>query len=143
DVTQQDEASRAVKAAHERFGRLDVVVNNAGYGYMGAVEEMTLADLRAVFETNVFGTFSVIQAALPILRSQKRGHILTLSSIGGVLSFPTGGGYTATKFAVEALSEALAGEVAKMGIKVTILEPGRYNTEFGASATNAAPMPEY
>ncbi len=143
DVTNRDEAAEAVRKAHEHFGRLDVLVNNAGYGYMGAVEEMTLADLRANFETNVFGLFSVLQAALPILRAQRSGHILTLSSIGGVLSFPTGGGYTATKFTVEALSEALAGEVAGMGIKVTILEPGSYNTEFKASTTWAAEMAEY
>jgi len=143
DVTMPDEAVSAVKAAHEHFGRLDVVVSNAGYGYMGAVEEMTLADLRANFETNVFGLFSVVQAALPVLRAQKRGHILTLSSVGGVVSFPTGGGYTATKFAVEALSEALAGEVAGMGVKVTILEPGSYNTEFRTSMRSAAGMPEY
>lgn len=143
DVTDRDAVFAAVAEGHRHFGRLDVIVSNAGYAYMSAVEEIEPEDARANFETNVFGTLSVIQAALPFLRAQGSGHILTLSSIGGVLSFPTGGIYLATKFAVEALSEALAGEVAGFGINVTILEPGSFRTGFENSVKLAAPMPEY
>ncbi len=112
DVTNRDAVFAAVNQAHQHFGRLDVILCNAGYGYMSAIEEIVPAEAQANFETNVFGTISVIQAALPLLRAQRRGHVLTMSSIGGVASFPSGGIYLATKFAVEALSEALAGEVA-------------------------------
>jgi NAD(P)-dependent dehydrogenase (short-subunit alcohol dehydrogenase family) len=130
DVTNRDAVFSAVAQAHKHFGRLDVVLCNAGYGYMGAIEELEPEQAKANFDTNVFGTLSVIQAALPILRAQRSGHIFTVSSIGGVIGFPTGGTYTATKFAVEAMSEALAAEVASFGIKVTILEPGHFATEF-------------
>ena len=123
----------AVGQAHRHFGRLDVIVSNAGYGYMGALEELEPEQTKASFDTNVFGTLWVIQAALPILRAQGSGHILTVSSIGGVIGFPTGGTYTATKFAVEAMSEALAAEVAAFGIKVTIIEPGHFTTGFRAA----------
>ena len=143
DVTDREAVFEAVKLAHRRFGRLDVVLCNAGYGYMGAVEEIVLADARANFDTNVFGTLSVIQAVLPLLRAQRSGHILTMSSIGGLLSFPSGGVYVATKFAVEALTEALAGEVAGFGIKVTIIEPGAFATGFASSVKAAPAMAEY
>ncbi|MBE1160895.1 SDR family NAD(P)-dependent oxidoreductase [Dyella acidiphila] len=133
DVTDRDAVFDAVQRAHQHFGRLDVIVSNAGYGYMGALEELEPEQAKASFETNVFGTLWVIQAALPILRAQKSGHILTLSSIGGVIAFPTGGTYTATKFAVEAMSEALSAEVASFGIKVTIIEPGHFTTGFRAA----------
>jgi short-subunit dehydrogenase len=103
-------------------------VSNAGYGYFGAIEEIEPEQAKANFETNVFGTLWLMQATLPILRAQASGHIITVSSIGGVIGFPTGGTYTATKFAVEAISEGLASEVAAFGIKVTILEPGHFTT---------------
>jgi NAD(P)-dependent dehydrogenase (short-subunit alcohol dehydrogenase family) len=143
DVTDRDAVFDAVKQAHQHFGRLDVVLCNAGYGYIGAVEEAVMADAHANFETNVFGTLSVIQAALPLLRAQRSGHILTVSSIGGVIGFPTGGIYVATKFAVEGMTEALAGEVASFGIKVTIIEPGSFTTGFRSSIKAAPAMAEY
>lgn len=139
DVTDRDAAFKAVGQAFVHFERLDVVLCNAGYGYMGAIEELEPEQVKANFETNVFGTLSVIQAALPILRARGSGHIITVSSIGGIIGFPTGGSYTASKFAIEAMSEALAGEVAPFGIKVTILEPGQFATEF-RSSTQSAPV---
>jgi NADP-dependent 3-hydroxy acid dehydrogenase YdfG len=108
DVTDRELVLQSVREAHRHVGRLDVILSYAGYGYTGAIEELSIKDARENFETNVFGTLSVIQAALHILRAQGGGHILTVSSIGGVVSFPTGGCYVATKFAVEALTEALA-----------------------------------
>lgn len=143
DVTRREDVFQAVKVAHQKFGRLDVVVSNAGYAYMGAVEELAVEGMRENLETNLFGTLHVIQAALPLLRAQRSGHILTLSSIGGVLAFPTGGSYIMTKFAVEALSESLAGEVASQGIKVTVLEPGSFSTSFNRSVQMAPALPEY
>jgi NAD(P)-dependent dehydrogenase (short-subunit alcohol dehydrogenase family) len=128
DVTDREAVFGAVAQAHRHFGRLDVIVSNAGYGYMGAIEELEPEQAKASFDTNVFGTLWVIQAVLPILRAQGSGHVFTVSSIGGVIAFPTGGTYTATKFAVEAMSEALAAEVASFGIKVTALEPGHFTT---------------
>ena len=108
-----------------------------------AIEEVAAAEAKANFNTNVFGTLSVIQAALPLLRAQHSGHILTVSSIGGVIGFPTGGIYVATKFAVEGMSEALAGEVASFGIKVSIIEPGSFATGFRSSIKAAPAMAEY
>ncbi|CAB3775548.1 3-phenylpropionate-dihydrodiol/cinnamic acid-dihydrodiol dehydrogenase [Paraburkholderia ultramafica] len=145
DVTNHEEVVRSVNDAHQHFGRLDVVLSVAGYGYMGAVEEVSMQDARANFDTNVFGTLSVIQAALPLLRAQGSGHILPVSSAGGIVAFPTGGIYEATKFAVEGLAEALAGEVAGFGIKVTIIEPGPFATDFmnESSVRQAPPMPAY
>jgi NAD(P)-dependent dehydrogenase (short-subunit alcohol dehydrogenase family) len=143
EVTDRDAVFAAVGQAHRHFGRLDVVLSNAGYGYMGAIEELEPAQAKANFDTNVFGTLSVIQAALPILRAQASGHILTVSSIGGVIGFPTGGSYTATKFAIEAISEALAAEVAPFGIKVTIIEPGSFSTEFRSSVQSAPVVDAY
>lgn len=143
DVTDRDAVFEAVGKAHRHFGRLDVVVSNAGYGYMGAIEELEPEQTKASFDTNVFGTLWVIQAVLPILRAQASGHIVTLSSIGGVIAFPTGGTYTATKFAVEAISEALAAEVAPFGIKVTILEPGHFTTGFRAAVESPPAIDAY
>jgi NAD(P)-dependent dehydrogenase (short-subunit alcohol dehydrogenase family) len=143
DVTDRDAVFEAVRQAHRHFARLDVILCNAGYGYMGAIEEVVATDAQANFDTNVFGTLSVIQAALPLLRAQRSGHILTVSSIGGVIGFPTGGIYVATKFAVEGMSEALAGEVASFGIKVTIIEPGSFATEFRSSMKTPPAMSEY
>ncbi len=143
DVTDRDAVFAAVGQAHRHFGRLDVILCNAGYGYLSAIEEIVPAEARKNFETNVFGTISVIQAALPLLRAQRSGHILTMSSIGGIVSAPTGGIYLATKFAVEALTEALAGEVAGFGVKVTIIEPGAFTTDFSSSMKKAPAMAEY
>jgi NADP-dependent 3-hydroxy acid dehydrogenase YdfG len=143
DVTDRDAVFEAVDRAHRHFGRLDVILSNAGYGYMGAIEELETAQAKANFDTNVFGTLSVVQAALPILRAQASGHVLTVSSIGGVIGFPTGGTYTATKFAIEAMSEALAAEVAAFGIKVTIIEPGSFSTEFRSSVQFAPIIDAY
>jgi NAD(P)-dependent dehydrogenase (short-subunit alcohol dehydrogenase family) len=143
EVTDRDAVFDAVGQAHRHFGRLDIILSNAGYGYMGAIEELEPAQAKANFDTNVFGTLSVIQAALPILRAQASGHILTVSSIGGVIGFPTGGAYTATKFAIEAMSEALAAEVAPFGIRVTIIEPGSFSTEFRSSVQSAPVIEAY
>ncbi|HEY1743701.1 MAG TPA: SDR family NAD(P)-dependent oxidoreductase [Granulicella sp.] len=143
DVTDRDAVFQAVTQAFVHFERLDVILCNAGYGYMGAIEELQPEQVKANFETNVFGTLSVIQAALPILRARGSGHIITVSSIGGVIGFPTGGSYTASKFAIEAMSEALAGEVAPFGIKVTILEPGQFGTNFQSSVQRPLAIEAY
>jgi len=133
DVTSAGDAAAAVAAAVQRFGRLDVVVNNAGYGIVGAVEETPEQELRAQLETNFFGAVAVIQAALPQLREQRAGAIVNISSMGGQMSFAGFGAYSASKFALEGLSEALAQEVAPFGIKVLIVEPGAFRTEFATS----------
>ena len=144
DVTDRDAVQAAVAAAHERFGRLDVVVNNAGYGQFGMIEEISEAEARAQFETNVFGALWVTQAVLPYLRAQGSGHILQVSSIGGISAFPNIGIYNASKWALEALSQSLAQEIADFGIKVTIIEPGAYSTDWGgSSARHADPLPAY
>lgn len=128
DVTDRGAAFHAVRAAHERFGRLDVVVNNAGYGHFGMVEELTEEDIRAQMETNFFGALWVTQAALPFLRAQGSGHIVQVTSEGGVRAFPGIGAYHASKWALEGLGQSLAQEVAGFGIHVTMLEPGPYQT---------------
>ena len=144
DVTDRDAVQATVTAAHERFGRLDVVVNNAGYGQFEMIEEISEADARAQFETNVFGALWVTQAVLPFLRVQGSGHILQVSSIGGISAFPNIGIYNASKWALEALSQSLAQEVADFGIKVTVIEPGAYSTDWGgSSARHADPLPAY
>ncbi|MBD1822928.1 SDR family NAD(P)-dependent oxidoreductase [Cyanobacteria bacterium FACHB-DQ100] len=130
DVTNPQEIDDAIQAAINAFGRIDVVVNNAGYGSIGAIEEISNEAIQRQFETNVFGVLNVTRAVLPILRQQQSGHILNLSSVGGFVAFGATGIYCATKFAVEALSEALSKEVAEMGIKVTIIEPGAFRTDF-------------
>ena len=144
DVNDRSAVFAAVAAAHERFGRLDVVVNNAGYGQFGAVEELSEDDARGQIETNLFGALWVTQAVLPILRAQGSGHILQVSSIGGISAFPNVGMYHASKWALEGLSQSLAQEVAPFGVKVTVIEPGGFSTDWGgSSAKRAEPMPEY
>jgi len=144
DVTDRSAVYAAVAAARERFGRLDVVVNNAGYGQFGAVEELSEAEARDQIETNLFGALWVTQAALPILRAQGSGHILQVSSIGGISAFPSVGIYHASKWALEGISQTLAQEVAPFGIKVTLIEPGGYSTDWGgSSAKHATAMTEY
>src|ERR1700753_3735911 len=144
DVTDREAAFAAVAQAHGRFGRLDVVVNNAGYGHFGMIEEVTEAELRAQLETNVLGAFWVSQAALPFLRDQGSGHILQVSSIGGISAFMNTGAYHASKWALEGLSQSLALEVAGFGIKVTLIEPSGYATDWaGPSAKQPVPSPAY
>jgi NAD(P)-dependent dehydrogenase (short-subunit alcohol dehydrogenase family) len=144
DVTDKPAIEAAIGRAHEHFGRLDVVVNNAGYGLFGAIEEVTEEQARAQMETNLFGPLWVTKAALPILREQGSGHIIQVSSIGGVQAFPTIGLYHASKWALEAFSQSLAGEVAGFGINVTIVEPTGYTTDWsGPSAVRAEPIAAY
>ncbi|HTR75614.1 MAG TPA: SDR family oxidoreductase [Solirubrobacterales bacterium] len=134
----------AVQQAHERFGRLDVVVNNAGYGLFGTIEEVSPEQARDQIETNVFGALWVTKAALPILREQGSGHVIQVSSIGGVTAFPGIGLYHASKWALEAFSQSLSVEVAPFGIDVTLIEPQGYSTDWGgASAIQAEPLPAY
>lgn len=130
DVLNEAQAAAAVEAAVQWFGRIDVVVNNAGRGLLSAVEEASDAAARAVFDTNVFGILNVLRAVLPTLRAQRSGRIINLSSIGGFMGSPGWGIYCATKFAVEGFSEALAGEVGPLGIDVVIVEPGYFRTDF-------------
>src|SRR6202453_1759431 len=144
DVTDKTAVHAAISEAHSRFGRLDVVINNAGYGLFGTIEEVSEAEARAQLETNLFGALWVTQAALPIMRAQRSGHIIQVSSIGGVNAFPTVGLYHASKWALEGFSQSLAVEVAGFGIKVTIVEPGGYATDWGGdSAKRAAEMAAY
>jgi NAD(P)-dependent dehydrogenase (short-subunit alcohol dehydrogenase family) len=144
DVTDREAAFAAVAQAHEHFGRLDVVVNNAGYGQFGMVEELSEEEARAQIETNLFGALWVTQAALPFLRAQGSGHLLQVSSIGGISAFPMVGIYHASKWGLEGLSQALAQEVADFGIKVTLIEPGGYSTDWaGSSAGRAEPLAAY
>lgn len=132
DVTKPEQVKTAVAQAHEHFGRLDVVFNNAGYSLVGTIEESSADDVRAMYETNIFGALAVIQAALPLLRAQGSGHILGTSSNLGHVTAPVIGYYCSSKWAFEAIHESLAAEVAPFGIKVTIIEPGAYATEFGS-----------
>lgn len=144
DVTDREGAFAAVKTAAVTFGRLDVVVNNAGYGLFGAIEEISEQQLRDQIEVNLFGVLHVTQAVLPILRAQGSGHIIQISTIGGVAAFPNLGGYHASKWALEGMTEALAQEVAGFGIKVTLVEPGGFATDWaGSSAVHAVPLPPY
>ncbi|MBV2363321.1 SDR family NAD(P)-dependent oxidoreductase [Streptomonospora nanhaiensis] len=131
DVTDRTAAFTGVRRAAEHFGRLDVVVNNAGYAQIGAVEELSERELRDQFETNLFGAVWVVQAALPHLREQGSGHIVQLSSIAGLIAMPLGGAYQASKWALEALNETLAREVAGFGVKVTVIEPAGFATRGG------------
>ncbi|GAB4097522.1 SDR family oxidoreductase [Brachybacterium horti] len=143
DVTDRAAVFDTVAAAHAHFGHLDVIVNNAGYGLFGTVEELSEADLRGAMETNLFGAVWVTQAVLPYLREQGSGHILQVSSIGGITAYPNVGGYNASKWALEGISQALAGEVAPFGISVTLIEPDSFATGFGATAHFADPHPAY
>ena len=144
DVNDRAAAFTAAKAAHEYFGQLDVIVNNAGYGLFGAIEEISEAEARAQIETNLFGALWVTQAALPYLRAQGSGHILQVSSLGGIGAFPLLGLYHASKWGLEGFSEALSNEVAPFGIKVTLVEPGGFSTDWaGSSAMHAEPIAAY
>jgi NAD(P)-dependent dehydrogenase (short-subunit alcohol dehydrogenase family) len=139
DVDRPRDAEVAVRAAVERFGRIDVLINNAGYGIIGAVEETPDSEFRALMETNFFGAVTVIKAALPTLRAQRSGAIVNVSSLGGQLSFAGFGAYSASKFALEGVSEALGQEVAAFGIKVLLLEPGNFRTNLLGSGTREMP----
>jgi NADP-dependent 3-hydroxy acid dehydrogenase YdfG len=144
DVGDKKAVDQAVGKAHKTFDRIDVAVNNAGYGLFGAIEEVSEAEARAQIETNLFGALWVAQAVLPVMRAQKSGHIIQISSIGGVWTLPTVGLYHASKWGLEGFSQALAAEVKPLGIKVTIVEPGGFATEWGTtSAHRAKTMPAY
>jgi NAD(P)-dependent dehydrogenase (short-subunit alcohol dehydrogenase family) len=144
DVTDRDAGFAAVKQAHDHFGRLDVIVNNAGYGHFGMVEEVSEQEIRAQLETNVLGALWITQAALPYLREQGSGHILQVSSIGGISAFVNTGAYHASKWALEGMSQSLAQEVAGFGVKVTLIEPAGYSTDWsGPSAKHATELPAY
>lgn len=138
DVTKPEQITNAVKQAFEMFGRIDVLVNNAGIGYFGAIEESEDEEVRRMFEINVFGLGNMIKEVLPIMRKQRSGHIVNIASIGGLVGFPAVGYYNATKFAVDGLSESLSKEVAHLGIKVTIISPSGFRTNWaGSSAKNS------
>ncbi|WP_218079596.1 SDR family oxidoreductase [Anthocerotibacter panamensis] len=142
DVTDPAAPQQAVAAGLARFGRIDVLVNNAGYGYFATQEEGNLAEVARMFQTNVFGLIRVTQAVLPQMRTQRSGLIVNLSSIAGRIAFAGGGFYNASKSAVEALSEALFYEVASFGIRVLVIEPGAYATDFGSRSALRDPGPE-
>jgi NAD(P)-dependent dehydrogenase (short-subunit alcohol dehydrogenase family) len=130
---------RVVAQIEEEVGAIDVLVNNAGYGYEGSVEEATPEAIRAQFDVNLFGAVSVLQAVLPFMRSRRTGHILNVTSMGGLMTFPGVGVYNASKFALEGINEALASEVRQFGIKVTAIEPGAFRTDWaGRSMTRAS-----
>ncbi|CAH1221813.1 putative oxidoreductase [Paenibacillus auburnensis] len=143
DVTDAEQVRQVVQQAHSHFGKLDVVLNNAGYTLVGMVEEASEADVRALFDANYFGYLRVIQAALPLLRKQGSGHLLSVSSSLGIEARPLIGFYCSSKWAVEGLHESLVQEVKDFGIKVTLLEPGAYATEFGASSKRVPEMDVY
>ena len=139
DVTKKEEIANAIAVAMNRFGQIDILVNNAGIGYFGAIEESEEDEVRRMFEINVFGLSNMIKAVLPIMRKQRSGHILNVASIGGIAAIPALGFYNATKFAVDGLSEALYKEVAHLGIKVTIIAPSGFRTNWaGSSAKNTS-----
>ena len=144
DVTDPHAADEAVRLACDAFGRLNVLVDCAGYGDIGSIEDTSLADFRAQIETNLFGTINLTKAVIPVMRLQGRGHIIQVSSVGGRIGPPGRGAYSAAKWGVEGFSEVLAKEVGPLGIKVTIIEPGGFRTDFaGASTTIRNGRPEY
>jgi NAD(P)-dependent dehydrogenase (short-subunit alcohol dehydrogenase family) len=144
DVTDREAAFSVVRQAASHFGRLDVVVNNAGYGHFGMVEELSERDVRAQMEANFFGALWVTQAALPIMRAQRSGRLLQVTSLGGITAFPGIGAYHASKWALEGLSQSLAAEAAAFGIRVTMIEPGGYATDWlGASSARSTENPAY
>lgn len=144
DVTKPAEVRAAVEFAVKEFGRIDVLANNAGYGLLGAIEEPSDAQIREQFETNFFGAADVMRAVLPVMRSQKGGHIFNMSSVAGFIASGSAGYYAATKFALEALSESLSQEGAEHGVRVTIVEPGPFRTDFAGRSLKAPEnlMPE-
>jgi NAD(P)-dependent dehydrogenase (short-subunit alcohol dehydrogenase family) len=144
DITDRDAVFTALSRAQEHFGRLDVIVANAGYGLFGTIEETGEEQARAQLETNFFGTLWTVQAAIPLLRAQRGGHIMITTSVAGVITFPTAGIYNATKWATEGLGETLAKEVGEFGISVTMIEPGGFATDWnGRSASHATEMAAY
>lgn len=146
DVTVEDAANFAVKEASTHFGRIDVLINNAGYLLIGAVEEISLDEAKAQFNTNVFGLMSVTKAVLPVMRAQQSGHIINVSSMAGIKGYPGSSTYSATKFAVEGLTESLAAEMAPFNIKVTMIEPGYFRTELlsgDSMLTSKTELPAY
>lgn len=145
DVTVAEQVTAAVQTAQEKFGRIDVLVNNAGIGYFGAIEESEEEEYRRMFEINFFGLARVTNAVLPVMRAQRSGHIINISSVGGLVAFPGVGFYNATKFAVTGYSESLAKETAPLGIKVTVVAPSGFRTDWaGRSANNTKiVIPDY
>ena len=144
DVTSTIQIKEGVEKANSHFGKIDVLINNAGFGQTGALEEVSEEVVRKSFDTNVFGLIEVTRAVLPHMRSQKSGHIINLSSVAGIAAIGGAGIYAATKFAVEGLSEALAAEVAPFNIKVSLIEPGSFRTEFASGSLKTPPeMKEY
>ena len=139
DVTSAAQISAAVQAAQARFGRIDVLVNNAGYGYQSSAEEGDEAEIRAQFDANVFGLFAMTRAVLPGMRAQRRGHILNITSVAGLAGFPGSGYYAASKHAVEGFSDSLAAECAPLGIKVTCIEPGPFRTDWAGRSLRQTP----
>lgn len=140
DVTKKEQVASAIAQAEQRFGRIDVLVNNAGYGYFTSIEEGEEEKIRAQFETNFFGLVNMIQAVLPGMRRQGSGSIVNFSSIGGLVAFTATGFYHATKFAVEGLSESLSKEVGPLGIKVLLVEPGPFRTDWAGRSTSRTPV---
>lgn len=140
DVTRAEDIAASVKAATERFGRIDVLVNNAGIGYFGSFEESEIPEVRKMFDINVWGLVNMTRAVLPLMRKQRSGHIVNVSSQGGIVSFPTFSFYHATKYAVEGMSESLAQEVAPIGIKVLLVEPSPFRTDWAGRSANEAPQ---
>ncbi|WP_435971756.1 oxidoreductase [Streptomyces sp. Qhu_M48] len=130
DVTEPEQLMAAVEAGLAKFGRIDIVANNAGYGLIGAIEEVSDEAARALFDVNVFGVLNTLRATLPVLRAQRTGHVLNIGSVGGFATAPAAGLYGASKFALEGISEALHGELAPLGVRVTIVEPGGFRTDF-------------
>ncbi|MCJ2089391.1 oxidoreductase [Methylobacterium sp. E-005] len=145
DVTEAGQITAAVGAAQDKFGRIDVLVNNAGYGYQSSIEEGEEAKIRAQFDANVFGLFALTRAVLPAMRAQKSGHILNITSVAGFVGFPASGYYAATKHAVEGFSDSLAAEVAPLGIRVTCIEPGPFRTDWAGRSLIQTPnaIPDY
>ena len=139
DVTDAGQITRAARQAEERFGRIDVLVNNAGYGYQASIEEGEEAEIRAQFDANVFGLFALTRAVLPGMRQRRHGHIINITSIAGFAGFPGSGYYAASKHAVEGFSDALAAEGAPLGIKVTCVEPGPFRTDWAGRSLKQTP----
>jgi len=139
DVTEAGQVAAAVTAAEARFGRVDVLVNNAGYGYQASVEEGEESEIRAQFEANVFGLFAMTRAVLPGMRTRRRGHVINITSVAGFIGFPGSGYYAASKHAVEGWSDALAAEGAPLGIKVTCVEPGPFRTDWAGRSLRQTP----
>ena len=139
DVTDHGQIEAGVAAALERHGRIDVLVNNAGYGYQSSVEEGEEAEIRAQFDANVFGLFALTRAVLPTMRAQKSGHVINITSVAGLVGFPGSGYYAASKHAVEGWSDALATETAPLGIKVTCVEPGPFRTDWAGRSLKQTP----